>query len=92
MFTLALADLRGYCEREGKAVQYRIFEQYDLAEGERPSYAAMAVEHGLPVTAVTNCLAWTRRELRRLALERLAGITSGDQECRAELRFLFGNQ
>ena len=27
----------------------------------------------------------------RLALERLGGITSGDRECRAELRFLFGN-
>ena len=71
MFALALDELRSICRAAGKEVQLRIFESYDLAEGTRPSYAELAAEHGIPVTTVTNHLAWTRRELRRLVRERL---------------------
>jgi RNA polymerase sigma factor (sigma-70 family) len=92
MFTLALGDLRAHCLSGGKALQYRIFEQYDLAEGPRPGYAELARVHAVPVTTVTNYLASMRRELRRFALARLGSITSSGRECRAELRFLFGNQ
>ena len=90
MFSLAVADLRAACRESGKDVQFRIFEQYDLAEEERPAYAELAAAHGIPVTQVTNHLAWARRELRRLLLERLQPVTSGDRESRAELRTLFG--
>jgi RNA polymerase sigma factor (sigma-70 family) len=90
IFAAALADLRRFSIENGKQVHLRIFEQYDLAEAARPSYAELAAEHGIPVTAVTNYLAWARRELRRLVLERLNGVTSSDRESRAELRFLFG--
>jgi DNA-directed RNA polymerase specialized sigma24 family protein len=89
MFALALQDLKQHCQAAGKQVQYRIFEQYDLAEAERPGYAALAAEHSIPVTAVTNYLAWVRRELRRLLLARLSAITAGEDECHAELRDLF---
>jgi RNA polymerase sigma factor (sigma-70 family) len=91
MLSLALQDLRAWCAESGKQVQYRIFERYDLAEGPRPGYAELAAEFGIPVTSVTNYLAWTRRELRRLALARLGGVTSSERERRDELRFLFGN-
>jgi RNA polymerase sigma factor (sigma-70 family) len=70
MFALALEDLRRLCAGTGKQLQYRLFEQYDLADAMRPGYAAMADEHGIPVTTVTNYLAWARRELRRLMLAR----------------------
>ena len=90
IFSLALEDLRDCCVRSGKQVQHRIFEQYDLAEGERPSYTVLAAEHGIPVTSVTNYLAWARRELRRLLLLRVETVTSGERESRAELRTLFG--
>jgi RNA polymerase sigma factor (sigma-70 family) len=90
LFTLAVEDLRTSCGRTGKDVQFRIFEQYDLAEDERPGYAELAAAHGIPATQVTNYLAWARRELRRLLLERLQTVTSGDRESRAELRALFG--
>jgi RNA polymerase sigma factor (sigma-70 family) len=70
MFALALDDLRALCHGNGKEVQYRLFEQYDLADSARPSYADLAAEHGIPVTTVTNYLAWARRELRRLMLAR----------------------
>jgi len=71
MFALALDDLRALCRATGKETQHCIFAQYDLAEGARPAYADLAREHGLPVTTVTNYLAWARRELRRLLRERL---------------------
>lgn len=90
MFALGLEDLRAYCESAGKTVQYAIFAQYDLAEEDRPSYAALAAQHGIPVTSVTNYLAWARRELRRLVLLRLSSVTSGDPERLAEQRLLFG--
>ena len=71
MFTLALDDLRALCRASGKHIQLRIFESYDLADDPRPSYAELAAEHSIPVTTVTNHLAWTRRELRRLLRDRL---------------------
>jgi RNA polymerase sigma factor (sigma-70 family) len=90
IFAASLEDLRRLCRDSGKQRHYRIFEQYDLADATRPGYAELAAEHGVPVTAVTNHLAWARRELRRLVMERLNGVTSNDRERRAELRFLFG--
>lgn len=71
VFARALADLRELCRTTGRETQHRIFEQYDLAEGTRPGYAELAAEHGVPVTSVTNYLAWCRRELKRLVRERL---------------------
>jgi hypothetical protein len=90
MFALGLDDLRAACQTNGKSVHYAIFAQYDLTDGDRPSYAELAAQHAVPVTSVTNYLAWARRELRRLVLLRLSSVTSGDPECQAELRVLFG--
>jgi RNA polymerase sigma factor (sigma-70 family) len=90
MFALALRDLRAACQTNGKQVQFSVFEQYDLAESARPTYAGLAARHGIPVTTVTNHLAWARRELRRLVLQRLSSVTSGDREYLAEQRVLFG--
>ncbi|HXS93507.1 MAG TPA: hypothetical protein VN736_02815 [Candidatus Limnocylindrales bacterium] len=72
VFTLALADLRQLCLAANKQTQHRIFEQYDLAYEPRPAYADLAREHDIPVTTVTNHLAWARRELRRLVRERMS--------------------
>ena len=90
MFSLGLRDLREYCQTNGKQLQLAVFEEYDLAEESQPSYAELAARHGIPVTTVTNYLAWARRELRRLVMARLSAVTSGDPECRAEGRALFG--
>ncbi len=90
MFALGLDDLHAFCQASGKTVQYAVFAKYDLAEDDRPSYTALASQYAIPVTSVTNYLAWTRRELRRLVLARLTSVTSGDPECQAELHVLFG--
>ena len=84
LFALALDDLRTYCDTHGKHLQFRIFEAYDLAPNDRPSYAALAAEYGIAETSVTNYLAWARRTLREFVTERLRGVTSGDRELRQE--------
>ncbi|MBN9663241.1 MAG: sigma-70 family RNA polymerase sigma factor [Acidobacteria bacterium] len=89
MFALAVEDLRALAHASRRAVQFEIFEAYDLAAEPRPSYQELGLRHQLAVTTVTNHLAWARRELRRLMLERLAGITSGESEFRSEARRLF---
>jgi hypothetical protein len=65
-----------------------VFEQYDLADGDRPRYADLAREHGIAETTVVNYLAWARRELRRRVVERLSEVTAGEAELRSETRAL----
>jgi RNA polymerase sigma factor (sigma-70 family) len=96
LFDLAVDDLRRSCAESGREIHFRLFERYDL-EGpdatpseSRPSYAALAAEHGIPVTQVTNHLAAARRELRRLVLDRLREQTATDEEFRAEARAVLG--
>lgn len=86
LFSLALDDLQGHCDQCDKQLQFRVFQAYDLADAERPSYAELAVRHGIPETSVTNHLAWARRMLREFVTERLRGTTSGAQELRVEMR------
>ncbi|HEY7682833.1 MAG TPA: hypothetical protein VH879_09340 [Gemmatimonadales bacterium] len=90
---LAVDALRAQCETENLALRFRLFEQYDLdpAGGpERPSYKALAALHGLPVTQVTNHLAWARREFRRHVLAALRSLTGSEEEFRLEVRELLG--
>ena len=89
LFALALDDLRAHCERSGKQLQFQVFEAYDLAAADRPSYAALAARHGIAESSVTNYLAWVRRLLRELVTERLRGVTSGERELRDEMRRLW---
>jgi RNA polymerase sigma factor (sigma-70 family) len=89
LFALAVEDLRAECESAGKRAEWEIFGAYDLADDERPSYAALARRHGVAETSVTNYLAWARRRLRVLVTDRLRGVTSGERELREEMRRLW---
>ena len=86
LFGLAVDDLREYCGQQGKQLQLAIFESYDLADGDRPSYAELAARHRIAETSVTNHLAWARRMLRGFVAERLRSVTAGEQELRREMR------
>ncbi len=93
LFALSLEALREQCERAGKRTQFALFERYDIdapTSGQRPSYEELAREHSLPVTQVTNHLAWARREFRRLVLEKLRELTASEEEFRAEAREILG--
>jgi DNA-directed RNA polymerase specialized sigma24 family protein len=93
LFGLAVEALRARCEREGKRTHFALFERYDLGEpagAARASYEELARLHGLPVTQVTNYLAWARREFRRIVLDKLRELTASDEEFRAECREVLG--
>ena len=92
LFTLGIAALRDRCLGTPREVAFRLFERYDLEDGDsaRPTYATLAAEHGLPETQVTNHLAWARREFRAAVLRRLREITASDEEFRSEARSLLG--
>jgi RNA polymerase sigma factor (sigma-70 family) len=81
VFALALEDLRQECKSSDKAARFQMFERYELEQS--ASYADLAREFAVPVTTVTNHLAWARREFRRRVLERAAGP--------ADARALLGN-
>lgn len=89
LFALALEDLQACADQEGKQLQLAIFQAYDLADGDRPSYADLAARHGIAETTVTNYLAWARRKLRAFVNERLRGVTAGESELRQEMRRLW---
>ena len=91
LFDLAVASLRQRCESEGRQLPFRVFERYDLtATGERITYEQVAREFGVAPSTVTNYLAAMRRDLRRIVLENLREITSGEAEFRREARALLG--
>lgn len=92
VFQLALASLREELLASGRPERWRAFEAYDLADpGERPSYQLVAERLSLPVTTVTNHLAFARRELRRHVIETLRELTAGEDELRSEVRALLGD-
>jgi DNA-directed RNA polymerase specialized sigma24 family protein len=93
LFADAVQQLRAQCSGTPRDIRFQVFERHDLhpgAESDRPGYRELAASLGLPVTQVTNHLAWCRRELRRLVLERLRVVSGSDTEFRDEARELFG--
>ncbi len=93
VFAQAVDSLRQRARELGKEKALAVFERYDLEGPDaatRPSYAGLAQELDLPVTQVTNYLAWARREFRRLAIDALASQCGSEDEFRAEVLDLFG--
>jgi RNA polymerase sigma factor (sigma-70 family) len=92
LFGQAVEALRQRCEASGRGLRFVLFERYDL-EGEaggRPTYAALAAEHGVTPEKVTNELSAARRELRAIVLETLRELTGSEAELRAEARDVLG--
>lgn len=93
LFSTAVATLRKRLDDSGKSVHFKLFECYDLGTGEgetKPSYASLASDFALDTSTVNNYLAATRREFRKVVLEKLREITATDEEFRREARSLLG--
>lgn len=92
LFARAVETLRRRCEESGRGLRFALFERYDLdgADGDRPTYAALAAQHGVTPEKVTNELAAARRELRSIVLETLRELTGSEAELRAEAREILG--
>ncbi|MGH7555026.1 MAG: RNA polymerase sigma factor [Longimicrobiales bacterium] len=93
LFSLAVEDVRVRCEDAGKHVHFAVFERYDLlpsGAADRPTYQQLATEFRIPVTQVTNNLAFVRREFRRAVLDNLREISGTEAEFREEAISLLG--
>lgn len=94
MFELAVDDVRAHCEAAGKPTHFALFERYDLGNPDShdrgETYHDLAIAFDLPVTQVTNYLAWARRRFREALLARVRDVTSSEEEFRAEVRDLLG--
>lgn len=92
LFALAIEALRAACAAAGKERHFELFRRYDLEDaGEgKVTYEELAREFALTPSLVTNHLAWTRREFRRILLDTLRQVTGSDEEFRLEARLLLG--
>lgn len=90
LFGLAVEDLRKFCVARERERSFLLFEAYDLDGDEKVSYDQLATKFSIPVTDVTNALAWARREFRRIALERLRELCGSEEEFQREARSAFG--
>ena len=93
LFALSIDELKSQYESSGKAMQFRLFERYDLErdkENEPLSYGDLAKESGIAVTDVTNYLSGTRREFRSIVLNKLRELTATEEEYRKEVLELLG--
>lgn len=93
LFGLSLEQLRETCAALGKQVHFELFSRFDAGASpgsSRPTYEQLAEMFDLPVTQVTNHLAWTRREFRRCVLDQLRHTCGSDLEFREEARALLG--
>lgn len=90
LFSLAVGDLRELCHARQHEQTFRLFEAYDLEGNDKISYEQLAKDYAIPVTDVTNALAWARREFRRIALVRLRELCGSEEEFQREARATFG--
>lgn len=90
LFGLAVEELYKLCMAQERERTFLLFEAYDLEGNERTSYKQLSNTYGIPMTDVTNSLAWARREFRRIALERLRELCGSEEEFQREARAAFG--
>ncbi len=89
----SLQAFERHCAATGKEVQYAMMVLHDIdsADSEtKPSYSELAQRFDVPVTQVTNYLAWARRQLRERVLETLRSHSGSEEEFRDDARHYFG--
>jgi DNA-directed RNA polymerase specialized sigma24 family protein len=93
LFEFAVERLESRCSSTGKEICFRLFERYDLdgtASAGKLTYTDLSAEFSLPVTQVTNHLAFARREFRAIVLQRLRELCGSEEEFREDVREILG--
>jgi len=93
LISSALGALRAHCAASGKDTPFAIMHLYDIESADaevRPTYSELAQRFDVPVTQVTNYLAWARRQLRERVLETLRAHSGSDREFREDAKHYLG--
>lgn len=93
IIAMALDGLRAECQAAGRTATWAVFAAREVEGAEcgvPPSYAELARRFDLPITQVTNFLAWARPRFREHVLDALRRLTATEEEFRAEARALLG--
>lgn len=86
VFALSVDDLRREYEAAGKSPRFAVFDQLVLRGDASETYRQIADRMQIRETDVSNYLTQTKRDLRRILLERLRGITCSEEELAEEAR------
>ncbi len=86
----AVGRLRDEYRARGKEHAFLVFRDHDLTTGERPDYESLAKRHGVSRVAISDILTGARTALRRVLVEVVSESVTNSQDCRDELRELFG--
>lgn len=87
----AVTRVQERCASKGRTAAFRVYEEYDLAEGgPQPTYAGVAAKLGLSENQVRFNLFDIREEVRSEVRRELAGVAADDDELESEWHELFG--
>jgi RNA polymerase sigma-70 factor (ECF subfamily) len=88
----ALTRVRERCLKGARAIQFEIYEKYDLvSQTQRPTYKDLARALGLEETQIKNHLFAIREEIRREVLAELELGSRGDERLSEAWNALFGS-
>lgn len=83
----SVAEVRAELEAAGRAVEWTLFEAYDLRDPDRPraTYAELGAAHRLSEADVRNALAYVRGRLRERAVGQVRKSVGDSAGLRSEL-------
>ncbi|MHC4606843.1 MAG: RNA polymerase sigma factor [Planctomycetota bacterium] len=91
MAKYAIGHVRKKFDEEGRGIQFRVFEEYDLApKEEKPTYATVAKSLKLKESDVRNYLFTVRESIHEELENELREMTADPDELREEWVALFG--
>jgi hypothetical protein len=94
IFTLAVEELYGKLQLQGKTVQFFLFLRHDLqgsGTSNQLSVDDLARELSIPPEIAMSYLKETRTTYQSIVTDLIQSLTTSDTEFRKEVRLLFGN-
>ncbi len=91
IFTLAVEELYGKLQQQGKTVQFFLFLRHDLQRGEQLPLEGLAKELSITVDIAKTYLTETRATYQGIVADLIQSLTTSAAEYRKEIRSLFGD-
>jgi hypothetical protein len=91
IFTLAVEELYGKLQQQGRTVEFFLFLRHDLQQGERLPLEELAKELSISPDVAKAFLKETRATYQGIVTDLIQSLTTSSAEFRKEVRLLFGN-